>query len=94
LRQQAFEAGESAQRIVGVDRCNAAGVASIPSFQDRMSLGAPNFANNNAGGLQPHAGTEAVDHRYVTRGVQIDVVRHRALQLGRIFNDQNPVMRR
>jgi len=37
---------------------------------------------------------QTVDHRYVTSGVKIDVVGDRALQFRRVFNDQNPVMRR
>ena len=44
-------------------------------------------------GFKPHAGPQAFQHRHVPNGPEIEIVLHRALQLGRVLNGDHPIMR-
>ena len=92
LSDEAFEPDQSTEGVVGVDCCRTAGIPCVPCFQQRVCLRTEHFTHHDARGFQPHAGTQAGQHRYVTDCPEIEIVLHRALQLGRIFDRNHPIM--
>src|SRR5471030_3002202 len=57
-----------------------------------MRFRAAYFSLHDARGLEPHTGTQAFEHRHVADGPEIQIVLHRALQLGRVLDGNHPVV--
>src|SRR5579883_1377284 len=45
---ETFQANEAADRIIGVNRCDAAGMPGIPRFQQSVRLRTSNLSDDNA----------------------------------------------
>src|SRR5215472_2938092 len=79
LRDEAFEANQSANRVVCVNRRGTAGMTCVPRFQKGVRLSAAYFADDNTRRLETHARSQACEHRHVANRAKVQVVLHRAL---------------
>src|SRR4051794_34413087 len=80
---EAFQADQSAEGVVRVHSRRAARVPRVPGLQHRVGLRTADLTDNDAGRLQPHTRSEAIQHGHISDCQEIDVVSHRALELGR-----------